>query len=904
VLLRHPSAFAALAVAGALVTLAAASAPFVTNAAASAALKDKLSALSPLATGLQINGGIDVSTPAGMLIKNDDRRRGAADDLGQALGLKPPVFTIESEVLNVDSAQGSAQVRLMARSGALAHAKRLSSVPGTGVWVADLTARGLGLRPGDRLRIEYGNYAAASRSVSLRIKGIYRALDRSAPSPYWANFLAEVLPRGVDPPPPARYVFLSRAQLFAIAHRLGAGRFVRGPGPVPQRRNGFSVTTKAELAVDPRSLTLAQARRLEGRFAAVRRSLGTSALGRRLGCVPHGETLSADEAGSRSACRVISSLSSAVALADASTDSVSPGVSLLSGACAAIALAVSGAAGLFLVRRRRTEASLAFARGESTAAFGARTGIEILLPTLLGGAAGFAIAPALTGVLAPSGSIDSGTVRSALGHGGVALAAGFVLAVVVASSAFVRLFDSGRGRLRWLRFVPWELPLLGVALWLLLDVLGGGGLVTNHKTGASHPTLAVFVFPLLLAAATAGLVARAAGVVLRRTARSDGQGSTSLFLVTRRLAAARGTLVALAVVSAAAFGAYFYASAVQASLVRGIAEKGYVAYGGDVQGVVSDSAAIAPSFPFPATRVDYANQVATLGTPDGAYADVLAVDAGSIGSVIHWYRAWGRDPRPSLGRLARPQDEALPVLAAGDLPSHLASVWINGARLPVDVVATVRTFPGMAVGTPLLVVDRHVLAKVAAARDVPDALGTPQTLVWATGPSAAVVRALEARPLEASYVSTIDQFRKDPDVVLAKRTLGYMRFIALAAGLLVLIALVLYLQSRQRSQVIASSLAARMGLTRRAEITSLALELGLIALCAGLVGGIVAIFSAGAIVTHIDPLASDPPAPTLAVPMFAIAASITALVVAAVVAGAVVTVAARRTDLSEALRVG
>ena len=71
--------------------------------------------------------------------------------------------------------------------------------------------------------------------------------------------------------------------------------------------------------------------------------------------------------------------------------------------------------------------------------------------------------------------------------------------------------------------------------------------------------------------------------------------------------------------------------------------------------------------------------------------------------------------------------------------------------------------------------------------------------------------------------------------MLAKRTFAYMRLIALAAGVLVLIGLVLYLQSRQRAT--GDSLRPRRahGAKRaRAEIASLALELGVIALFAGL----------------------------------------------------------------------
>jgi putative ABC transport system permease protein len=905
VLVHHASAFAALAIAGLLITLAASSGPFVTTAAASSALKDKLAALSPLATGLELSGITGNSGTTRDQLRADDRRRAAVVRLQHELGLRQPVFTLESPApMIVNSNRGSAPVLLMARSGALGHVTRLKSVPGSGVWIADLTADTLGVRPGGILHIQYGN-AVSTRNVNLRIKGIYRALDSSSPPAYWANFLTEILPQGVDPPPPSRYVLLSREQLLALAHRLQATRIAPRQGSVQRIGNDFALATFAELAVDPHGLTLAQARRLESRFAAVRQTLRESAFGQAFGCFRTRQTYDASTATSisTSTCKVASSLSSAVQLADASAASVSPGVSLLSGAGAAIALAVAAAAGFFLVRRRRTETALLFARGESTAAFGARTALEVLPAVLVGGAAGFAIALGLTGAFAPSGSIDGGTVSSALAHGGIALAAGLVIAVAVACAVFTRQFDSGPERRPWLRFVPWELPLLAVSLWLLLDVHSGGGLATDAKTGATHPTLAVFLFPLLMAAAVAGLLARALRFALRRSTRGTGPRSTPVFLVTRRLAAARGTLVVLAVVSAAAFAAYYYAEAVAASLARGVAEKAYIAYGGDVQGIVSDTTDVPRRFPYPATRVDYANQVATLGTPSGDYADVLAVDARSLGGVIHWYGAWGPDPRPMLPRLADPQQGSLPVLAAGVPPGHLGVVWLDGVRFPVSVVGTTRTFPGMAGTTPLLIVDRGTLIRVARARHAAEPLGTPQTYIWANGPDTAVQRALQGGALEASFISSIDEFRKDPDVVLAKRTLAYMRLIALAAGLLVLIGLVLYLQSRQRSQAIASAVAARMGLTRRAEIASLALELSVIALFAGLVGSVVAILSAAPIVGHIDPLANDPPAPTLAVPLIAILASAAALVVVAVAAGALVSFAARRTDTSEALRV-
>jgi hypothetical protein len=898
VLVHHASAFAALALAGLLITLAASSGPFVTTAAASSALKDRLSALSPLATGLEISGIAE----ARETIRNDDRRRAEVVQLQHRLGLRQPVFTLESSTpMIVNSDRGSAPVLLMARSGALDHVTRGRSVPGNGVWVADLTADTLGLKPGGTLHIEFGN-AVASRRVNLRIKGVYRALDGTEPSAYWANFLTEILPRGVDPPPPSRYVLLSREQMLALAHRLDTSSVVHYQGQTFRPGNGFALSTFAELAVDPRGLTLAHAKWLESRFAAVRQGLHGSALGKAFGCRGIRPTYDASTGTWSSTCKTSSSLSSAVQLADTSAASISPGVSLLSGAGAAIALSVAAAAGFFLVRRRRAETALLFARGESRVAFGARTALEVLPALLVGGAVGFAIALGLTGAFAPSGSIDGGTIGAAAGHGGIALALGLVLAVAVACAVFTRQFDSGREPPRWLRFVPWELPLLAVSLWLLVDVHSGGGLATDSTTGATHPTLAVFLFPLLLAAAVAGLLARGLRVILRRSTRGAGPRSIPLFLVTRRLAAARGTLVVLAVVSAAAFAAYYYAEAVAGSLTRSVDEKAYIAYGGDVQGVVSDTAEVPHRFPFPAARVDYANQVATLNSPSGDYADVLAVDAGSLGNVIHWYGAWGADPRRSLDTLTDAAHGSLPVLVAGTATRHLAAVWLDGVRIPVSVVGTSRTFPGMAGTTPLVVVDRATLNRIARTRHAAEPLGTPQNYIWANGPSAEVTRALEGASVEATFISTIDDFRKAPDVVLAKRTFAYMRLIALTAGLLVLIGLVLYLQSRQRTQAIASGLAARMGLTRRAEIAALALELGVIALFAGLVGSVVAILSAAPIVGHVDPLATDPPAPTLAAPLGAVAASAAALIVVAIAAGTLVSLAARRTDMNEALR--
>jgi putative ABC transport system permease protein len=209
----------------------------------------------------------------------------------------------------------------------------------------------------------------------------------------------------------------------------------------------------------------------------------------------------------------------------------------------------------------------------------------------------------------------------------------------------------------------------------------------------------------------------------------------------------------------------------------------------------------------------------------------------------------------------------------------------------------------MTEGVPVVVADRSALLAAGRRHGILDPLSDPPTYVWAKGPPAAVAKALEAPPVEAAFVSSIDAFRKQPDVIAATRAFSYMRLMAVASGVLVFLGLVLYLGARQRSQAVASALTARMGLRRRTEILSLALELGAVTLVAAVVGGVVAVAAARPVVGHVDPLPDYPPGPTLAIPLAAILGSAVALVAVAVAAGAFTSWASRRTNMAEALRV-
>src|SRR5262249_27358473 len=335
------------------------------------------------------------------------------------------------------------------------------------------------------------------------------------------------------------------------------------------------------------------------------------------------------------------------------------------------------------------------------------------------GVAGFAIAYALTDVFAPSGSISSATVRSAAAHAAVAVVIGIALLVACAAASFLRLYDTG-SRVTWLRWLPWEAVLAAVAVVLYLRIRSGGG-VTH---GASHaPTLAVFVFPLLLVTAAAGIGARGARLLLRLAASGAGRRRPPVYLAQRRLAAARGLVVVLAVVAAASLGAFFDVEALASSLHHSPVEKAFLATGSDPHVIVQDCTRLPRVFPYAITRVQFANQSAQ--TTDGTPIDVMLVDPATLAETLHWQSDWGPSPRRLFDGLDRAPARPLPVIVTPDLAARRA-ILLGGQRFPIRVLASVRAFPFMAQGIPLVIPPSPPLAPLAASSPLPPSLPLPR----------------------------------------------------------------------------------------------------------------------------------------------------------------------------------
>ncbi len=866
-LTRYVAVFAAVALAAALAAGAAASNPFVRAGVKSSSLRSEVRTASPYASGLSVvnSGGL----PSG-----DLARRAAAVRFGKTLSFAgPPVLTSQFPAHVVTDVGNNLQVVVMARTDATAHVTPLSG-SGPGAWVSVATTQGSPVRAGATLKLtEITDGKPAI--VRLRIAHVYRSLETNLGDPYWANLLQEIRSEHADSPPPPPFVLVDERTLVRLAQQLQVG---------VQNQFEFPVATK--------HLTYVGANTLEKTYTSLTRELQTagSRVGAKMGC---GRVVTFD---GQPSCTVSSSLEAMLLIASNDVGALSATIWLLSSCALGIALLVAAAAGVFLVRRRADEAQLLFARGESTVSFAVRTAIEALLPAALGVAIGLGAAFLALRISAPAGTLDHGTELTGIRDAVLAGIVAVLLLAITAGAAFPRRSDTGHPLWRRVARVPWEiLPLAGAGAVLGL-LLSGGGLA-HTSSGDAHPSLAVFLFPVLAAAGVAGLVSRG----VRRAARAvGGRAALPVFLTVRRVAAARGLLIAVIVAAATSLAVFAYATTLSSSVSRAIAEKAYVGNGSDVQGVVDPSEQIFDPLPFPATIVEVDSSDAFVS--NGRPVSIVAGNLAEIGRVIRW-GPWSDDPRrqiPKLERATAPPG-VLPVIASPTFP-HIAAITDQGVRIPITVVARA-PFPGMTVGQPGLLVSRAVLKRVAARHHIDDPGSGAGGLIWARGNPAEIEGILDASNIKPAFFTTFNLIRGDPSVRAGKRSYGYLRAIGGGAVVLALLALLLYLQARQRGQIVASALLRRMGMRARSDTAAIGLEAASIVLLAFLVGLVVAVIAAHLVAPHVDPLPQYPPGTSLVVPWIELVlVGLGATVVAVPLAAGAVWLAGR-SDASEALRV-
>jgi putative ABC transport system permease protein len=561
-----------------------------------------------------------------------------------------------------------------------------------------------------------------------------------------------------------------------------------------------------------------------------------------------------------------------VSRSDLVRDSLRPPVLPITAAGVAVGLLVVGAAGVFWALRRRRELTVLAAHGVPAAALGIKALAEALPALVVGSVAAWAAAVALVRRAGPSPVLDGDAVpRAAV----AATAAFVVIIVVVAAIAAVRcrsLTDAvhPHRRLRPLA-LPWELTLVaaGVALWYRLD---DSREQTSEAFGAvARIPAKLLVVPILVIVGVAAFGCRLGTRWLRRRAvrpRSTRRASRrpAAFLAARRIAREPTIAAALAAATAVPIALAAYGATVTGSVQATLAAEARLFVGADVVLTLTEPAPIPPALAGRATEVLRVNAAAV----GGIQTDLLLVDPGTFGHVAFW------DGQPGGRSLA----EVTQLLAGG---GAVAARPVQGGEQPLKYlgqeltrvdVTSVEVLPAARGGYPTTLIARDRL-------DLADR-GTPQ--LWVRGDADQVLRAAHAAGLPLAWAHVAEELYANTVFAPLTYTFAYLAALSLLTGMITLVGLLLYLESRAPVHRRGFALMRRMGLREASHRRALALELTT-PLLTGLAGGTaIAACLVAPLVPEFEVNPYLPPGTVLAVPLPAILGTATAVALIAVIA--------------------
>lgn len=783
----------------------------------------------------------------------------------QAPELGPSVRSMVGPTLDAVAGARSAQVRLAARDGFDAHLQVLDRTADEGVWLTDTTARLLGVRAGQTVRL------GGPSGIALAVAGIYRDLAAGGRplDPFWSPLASIIYTLSADRDTPAPLVLVDPDRFVDLADRLKTSRRLEWDFyPVPGRP------------------TLPRADRLAAQVRAVESAAGD----------PLGEL-------GRHRVTTSSPIATAVERAHATADALRGPVESITLAGQFLAMVLVAAAGVFAVRRRRAEVTVLIAQGVGGLPMGARSIVEAALPLAVGGALGCLAALGLAGTLNPVRELQPQALAAARRDAVVALAAGLFLFglvtwVVVRSQELERT-----GRLRQVLVRPlWEVLVLVLAAAALYELqTRGAGPVEVQGRPAQVDRLLV-LFPLLLIAGLAGLATRGAARLVARRGRpaltSASSARPASFLALRRLVAAPRLVLLLATGSAVAFGLLTYSGILVASTRSAAADKARILVGSDTSLLLGDEAPPGATAGLQATVVRRFEQV-TLPSGDKPVT-MIAVDPATFRAGAFWDDSFAE---ASLGAMLRRLESPRPgrlgaILAGPAVVADARSVEIGPTRLALEVVATAGAFPGMtSADRSLLVVSASRLDAVAGRMD-----SGWRTEIWARDDPEMALAALRRVGLAPETVTTAADVMRTPAFLAVSWTFRLLSALGALAGAVALVGLVLYGQARQRDRVVAYALTRRMGLSRGAHRRSVLWELVGLLLFALVLGAGLAVVASLAVYRRLDPLPDLPPTPRLQLPGVLLGATLLGVLLAALAGAFLVQRAADRANVAEVMR--
>jgi putative ABC transport system permease protein len=854
----QPAVLLAVFAAAAILACAGASAPLFLSSASSAALQRLLGQQCASAGTAAVKwhnaSGLSGETAQQRDLADLDRQVPAAMT-GAGLA-RPALSAVAANLYDLGyraTVVAKPTSRVVYRAGALDNVTKLpGAVGGTGVWLPQYLRDRLGARPGATVTVG---------GTPVRLAGYYRNFYDGPLPAYWCSYGFLVLPNDTSSDVPSPLVLATDPVTFS---RL-AGDSAADYEWVSQ--------------VDPAGETVSRARDVESRQAAAYQAARLPVpldFGRTNGGTGQLPAL-ADRA-------------------DLIRDGLRGPVLPIALGGTLLALLLVGAAGSYWADRRIREIRLLSARGVGPGALAGKAALELALPAVAGTAVGGLLARWLVARLGPSPNLDPGGYGQAALVVTAGLLAGLALLGFVAGirsrNATERPVGARRSRLAWM---PWEVLLLAGAGGTYAALRGSDAVTVVQNV--AQVNLLVVLFPLLFILGGSVLAVRLLTLLLPVLSGRATRLPAAWYLAARPLTAARVAAVVLLAAAAAPVATAVYAAGLTAGTQQTL----------DTKARVFTGAAISVETTGQLRRDAATDRLGTVvrrysyGTVGDTQVAFLAVDPATLPRTADWRNEFaGRSLPDLLTALAGPATGGrLPAIVVD--PRHeldpTADVRLGTSTARVTTAATATLFPGRRLPPPMIIVDRTRLGPIDPHAGSFDEL-------WANGPAAPA----EAQVLAQDQLifDTIDQAQvfDAADYLGLSWTFGYLTALAGLVGLVSVGALLLYVETRQRTRVAAYALGRRMGLSQATHLRSLLAELGLLLGLAYAVGVGLSRVALGLVHGMLDVDPARPPTPLLVLPVGVLVGAAVAVAVVAALTALHAQRVADRTPAAETLRLG
>jgi putative ABC transport system permease protein len=486
----------------------------------------------------------------------------------------------------------------------------------------------------------------------------------------------------------------------------------------------------------------------------------------------------------------------------------------------------------------------------------AKAMLELSVPTLAGAAAGLAVAVPTVRLFGPSAMAEPRAVLVASVSALVAALLGLAVGAVVVATR-VRNLNVRSGVLGEKERLPlWELIVLALAAAAYYELRTRGGAVVSSGPVQRVDGL-VLLFPVLMLAGTAGLIARVA-LSRRLLSVAARHLPTSGWLAARRLEAGRWRAAPMVTATAVSIGIVMFGASLAASLRATVGAKTTLAPGAAQVFNLQVPVPVPPADPAAAhaTLVTVtAEGATTAGHPASV---VLGVEPATFARAAFWESSFAGASLPNLLRRLsdHPDTGPVPVIAVGrSLPDRL-TIALPGDKgtlfLPARVVGRAKAFPGQQTSRDLLVVNRAALTRIGVTE-------APQ--IWVNSTDLGLTGRLKHAGVPIFAASRASDVAAGSALEPQLWALDYLQVIGLAAGAVTLCGVGLYFAANARRRRLGTALALRLGVKARTAHQATLAEVAAL-LTGGLVVGVGLAWLAVALVfSRLDPLPNSPPSP-------------------------------------------